>query len=375
MALNKYLSAFATKRLNEVVIPGAHDAGIYDDNQIGGTGLTQRLDIAGQAATGVRWFDIRIAGELQTVMTPGGEEDIVVPKAFHKAMASKKINPTDKKTYLKGGAGGFGGRLDIMLADAKNFLLANPSEFLIFKISKSQDITSIYQECERIMGGQLYRDMGYDCNLNTKTVGSLAGTLITLFSESDADLIIKKFAVKKGGNFCSGVFKFKELYGKKGKILPYAESYRGLQYFGKFSQTNYYKTNLKKQTKNMNKGTFGVSPNAMGMMYWTLTSSPGNLASLPVNIEERNKKLWTTRHTQDLKVMWETGLRNSIENHMGNAYYNQQTSRHDWNGFIPNIVMLDFATDQKCRKIYNLNGIATQIIDEMVRGEWSGGTG
>ena len=53
-----YSNLGGAKRLNEIVIVGTHDAGITE----GASNVqTQNLDIAGQAAVGVRFFDIRVA--------------------------------------------------------------------------------------------------------------------------------------------------------------------------------------------------------------------------------------------------------------------------------------------------------------------------
>ncbi len=372
MALNNFLGGLQDKLLNQIVIPGAHDAGIYDKSQIGGTGLTQDLNIFQQSCYGIRWFDIRIAGELV-----GGQVQL---KAFHKAVAKEKTTPQGVQ-YLKGGFGGFGGRLESMLEQAKDFLTWNPSEFLIFKISKSQNIALIFDTCVQVMGNMLYRAAGVAHNLNSQQVSQLQGKLIVLVSESDAVLIrdhISRSAMPTRDLTrmadIEGVFAFRELY-KDGNILPYNDNYRGLQYFGKFSQTNYYSTNLSKQKKNMKKGRTmrGTSKNAMGMMYWTLTSSVGNPFSLPVNIEKRNKKLWTDRHAQELTTIWKSGLEDSIRNHMGHARYDQTTQSHEWNGFIPNIIMLDFANPTACGTVVDLNRVASQVIDQLVSTEWSDG--
>ena len=59
MAGKDYLAHFQHKRLNEVVIPGAHDAGVFTANK--GNVRTQRRNIGEQAQDGCRFFDMRIA--------------------------------------------------------------------------------------------------------------------------------------------------------------------------------------------------------------------------------------------------------------------------------------------------------------------------
>lgn len=371
MALNRYLASFQNKPLHKVVIPGAHDAGIYDRNQIGGTGLTQDLNIYLQASVGVRWFDIRIAGEMV-----GGQVQL---KAFHKAMSKTKTHQGVQ--YLEGGFGGFGGELQAMLTQARDFLTQNPSEFLIFRISKSQNIFMIFVICMAIMQDRLYGAHGASHNLNEKLVSDLAGKLVVLVSESDAVLIRNELVKAANGDPTSSalddmkyVFSFGELFGKKGAVKPYQRFYRGLQYYGKFSQTNYYDTNKKKQKKQMAKGgaSNGMAPEVMGMMYWTLTSSVGNPLSLPRNIENRNKSLWTDRHVNELVGIWKGGMEEAIRNHKGHARFDMNVNQYDWDGFIPNIVMLDFASQKVCSIIFGLNGVSAQVIQQLVHTSWNG---
>lgn len=53
-----YYTLSKKKQLNQIVIAGTHDAGITG----GGSGVqTQSLNIGEQAATGVRFFDVRVA--------------------------------------------------------------------------------------------------------------------------------------------------------------------------------------------------------------------------------------------------------------------------------------------------------------------------
>jgi hypothetical protein len=54
-----YLQGLGKLRLNEVVIPGSHDAGIYEEGK--SNVRTQTLSIFGQACAGCRFFDLRIA--------------------------------------------------------------------------------------------------------------------------------------------------------------------------------------------------------------------------------------------------------------------------------------------------------------------------
>lgn len=63
--MHSTLDVIGNKTLQDIAIPGSHDAGIGPDVEYGTFGVnennvkTQQLDIGGQLAQGVRWFDIR----------------------------------------------------------------------------------------------------------------------------------------------------------------------------------------------------------------------------------------------------------------------------------------------------------------------------
>src|SRR5688500_6576428 len=114
------------KQLNEIVIAGTHDAGITG----GGSGVqTQVLDIMGQAKSGVRFFDIRVAaavssktGKSVAELRAFHADDKVVMKLERKlVLKGAGSSPVDvKQSKLAGGAFGLG--LTDMLQQARNFV-------------------------------------------------------------------------------------------------------------------------------------------------------------------------------------------------------------------------------------------------------------
>ena len=52
--------AYSTKKLNEIIFPGAHDAGTHAAG-LGHNVRTQSVDVAAQADLGCRYFDVRVA--------------------------------------------------------------------------------------------------------------------------------------------------------------------------------------------------------------------------------------------------------------------------------------------------------------------------
>jgi hypothetical protein len=343
-----YYDLGANKKLNEIVMGGSHDAGITG----GGSNVqTQDLDIAGQAQAGVRLFDIRVAAASMGVNRGLGKE--VELKAFHadpKVMKNETktrfvqgVNRTETitRTKLKGGA--FGLSLDSMLDEAKTFVESQDSEFLILKFDKCTSWPLIAERCVDLLAGTLYTGTG---NLNTTTLGVLRGKVICLFTQKGLDEIPQQY--KNGG----GILGIKNLSGGG----AYDPQYQGMQYWGKggtsiFKPFGKVSQNEKKQAKLMSGGA-GSNPEVMGMMYWTTTG-------VSESIRKRNDTMWKPKNVTGLKKMWCDGLAESIETRL--ASHVDPLALHSapiLKTFMPNIVMIDFANDERCREIYSLNTVA-----------------
>ena len=69
--------------------------------------------------------------------------------------------------------------------------------------------------------------------------------------------------------------------------------------------------------------------------------------------------MWTAKGVTRLQGLWKAGLAEAIEdriaNHIDPTSY---ASAPVLKTFMPNIVMIDFADDSKCREIHALNGVA-----------------
>jgi hypothetical protein len=359
MALPDYLSSFSNKQLNRVVIPGSHDAGIFQFNNSGG-GKTQSLNIAAQAAAGCRWFDIRITGQVV--------HGKVVHSAFHSTRDPKKkdLQKNDLQ-YLepKGSIStDFGGELESMLRDAKGFVEKNSTEFIIFKISKSSNIEYIYDRCRAVLGARHYVNGSKQHNLNVQKVSLLAGHVITLFSAGDCEKISKA-----NNGDADGAFPYHEL--TKGKAeknsVVYDSTNRGLQYFGKYTGTIYTGKNSDEQIKKF-KGYLksdGYDVDAMGVLYWTLTTS-WNPQSLTVskNIEKRNVKQWNKSGVDKLRRTFGNIIYSSIEQKMGKRTY--YPNNNDFPLYMPNVVMMDFVDDMNCREVFLLNFTTNGVIQGLI---------
>jgi hypothetical protein len=355
-----YLAGLQNKRLNEIVIPGSHDAGIYGKGKK--NIVTQSLNIAQQAMVGVRWYDLRIA----TMKTSTGAFE---QRSFH--LTSPLVIGKKKDHQNVDHFGGWGSdTLGKMLTQAKDFVKAYSTEFLILKFSKSYNLQGVVDACVEVLGEYQYKRLS-KANLNLMRVGDLAGKVITLFDEKD----IAKLNLPIGDDRYLGIKKYRELYDSDTKTSKvYDKTFDGLQYFGKYSNTPEVDVNTKKQNDILQAGAMGADRDAMGMMYWTLTGTGKHLTVFR-SIKSRDKGLWTNNSVQSLNETWENGLMQAIRAQMGRDFQYAIEHRRNkfkiggggtWKAFMPNIVMMDFADEKKCETILELNTIANTQINNYV---------
>ena len=346
------------RKLNQIVMAGSHDAGITG----GGSNVqTQDKDIAGQAAAGIRIFDLRIAAAAAGITDRGLKK--VELRAFHadSKLMKNEIKPrvigdTGKvavvdRTKLRGGA--FGEGLTGMLQQAKAFVEKNNTEFLILKFDKCTNWELIAEECVGTLGSTIYKGA---TNLNTTTLRALAGKVVCLFSLEGL------WAISPDYRYGGGILGIKNLYNGG----SYNPRNTGMQYFGK-GGTSIWKPfgkigqNEKKQAKLMAGGA-GGDPEVMGMMYWTST---GMLES----IKSRNDEMWNAKNRTKLQKLWKDGLGETVEMRIPPwvdpaAYAAGPVLK----SFMPNMIMIDFADESKCADIFALNTVPTTELTKAAQG-------
>jgi len=338
------------KQLNEIVVAGTHDAGITG----GGSGVqTQTLDIMGQARSGVRFFDIRVAAAVSTRSgNPVAElrafhaDDKVVMKLDRKLVLKGGTAPVDvKQSKLAGGAFGLG--LTDMLQQARNFVHSDigRDEFLMLKFDKCTNWAHIADACWRTLGLSLYTAGG---NLNIKTLEDLRGKVIVLFSKS---------GLTEVPGSPKGILTFKNLSAEG---ATYERKYDGLQYYGKggtspFNPIDKVKQNVKKQSKLMQGAGALGNPEVIGMMYWTTTG-------LIESIKKRDDGMWDAPNVAKMKSLWTQGLGDFVNARVSLPSSNPLAQAQQRRSFFPNIVMIDFADDTKCQRIRDLNDLTAQHL-------------
>jgi|SRR5262245_13983665 len=340
-----YYQLGSHKRLNEIVMAGSHDAGITAG---GANAKTQSKDILGQAKAGVRVFDLRVAGF--------GNKHRVSLKTFH---SPKLTKPKDADDVLglgvpswqarkglkvsKVGLGTEGEDLVKILRDARSFVEKFENEFLILKFDKCLNWSQIAALCVQELDGTLYKDSG---NLNKKTLFDLKGKVVVVF-DHDAWCSIDEEYRGRGG-----ILGFRNLHDGG----TYDPGYDGIQYYGKGGTglippaLMSIAENYSRQRRLLQKGA-ATNRHVMGMMYWTTTGVFGN-------IKQRNAIMWRSPFSFDLVELWMNGMGTHVKARIPDGVDPaSDKSAIILKRFLPNIVMIDFADENKCRTIWNLNKV------------------
>ncbi|MBK7061731.1 MAG: hypothetical protein IPH51_14910 [Rubrivivax sp.] len=320
------------KQINQIIFAGAHDAGISAGRH---NVKTQHVGIRLQANAGVRLFDVRVTD------TPVGMA------TYH---GNAKLDPTEKHKR-----GAYGETLEAILNEARDFVSnEGASEFLILKFDKCKNYRAIAVACMYLLGrDHHFRGAG---SLNTKTLDDVKGKVITIFT-SDG------LTEARGLGSTEGIFGCRSLKPDEKHDADYA----GLQYFGKggtnvlyvYSQNMKIRENRQKQKELMRAGMNTTDREVMGMMYWTST---GILES----IKERNDKMWNkaASSSSSLQSTWQKLMLESIEQRTGRINPTEYSAGGMLKVFMPNIVMIDFASDSKGQTIRAFNTMAATSLVE-----------
>jgi len=384
-----YYAEYAAKKLNEVVLLGSHDAGIFKGNS---NTRTQSEGIGAQALKGARFFDLRIGAfaaksgnvSLRAYHDDTKVENLLSPKfsqTLNTRNAQGAFQPklVGKVEIHKTLGGAKGGGLYDMLLEAKAFVSdgAGANEFLILKFDKSSNWPLIADACIEVLGDRIYRPAGDKGNLNDCTLEELKGSVIVLFtSEGCKSCGYDAFKRRK-----LGILQWKNLYDKHASEPGgYSRAFDGLQYYGKGGvsaaqkkgESNKIYLNSSKQAQLMKgNGAFetsgpdpiqgvhaGVPPDVVGVMYWTTTGpSTGG-------IQKRNDKMWKPVN-QELLVAC-TGL--AREMLPSNVNVEAGGSANTIKRFMPNIVMVDFVTEHQGRLVKALNTKSATEISRVING-------
>jgi hypothetical protein len=363
----KYYDLGGLKKLHEIVMVGTHDAAITRGH---GNVQTQTLNILQQATAGVRFFDLRIAAA-KVAGAPGQPKGAEL-QAYHGSLSTK----TKTRAVTIGGVTqnrqverstmkyeGWGLLLNSILQDARVFVGLNPTEFLLLKFDKCKNWELIAEACVASLGNTLYSAGGH---LNTKDLNDLQGKVVVLFSPDGLAEIAPAqmnarlaLLANPGGAAAANMDSITCWQNLQKETTPaYNPGVPGLQYYGGFGESMMSPTTNKKISKNVTKQVNNMTSarlqdrRVMRMMYWTTTG-------ILQNIQDRNREMWQPPNLRRFLAAWDSGLSATVSAHAplyGPMLPGAATQIRD---YFPNIIMIDFADDDKSSLIFNLNMLTT----------------
>lgn len=351
----EYHSLGGQKKVNEIVMAGSHDAAI---NSGGIRARTQSKSIYHQAKCGVRIFDIRISGQ----RTGHGGAKL---SAFHgkntPEMKSKNVGGATRNIEVtRMVLGDWGMDLDDILDGAFRFVEKYQDEFLILKFDKSANYELILEACQSKLKTRLYKKPG---NLANHTLDEMGGKVVCGFMPDGFSKLSQA-----GATIADGAAQVVSLYPHG--VMP--DHINGLVYYGKggtdivqprdyaFSSPvkGKFLQNIDKQRRILgDANTAHYSRDVLRMMYWTQTG-------MVRSIKGRDKKAWTTSGKQQLKQLWTEGGYNYMSNSVPEAFP-LDSHATNFQIYLPNFIMVDFADENKGQTIYDLNRLSRADIIQL----------
>jgi hypothetical protein len=358
-----YFSLGGSRKLRDIVFAGSHDAGITSGDW---ATRTQSKSILEQALCGVRIFDIRVLAH-----SVGGllnaRAELVSYHAAAQLPAHRSRLPVEglagkhhvETTHI---IGEYGISLVNILEQARRFVKGDGrNEFLILKFDKCSNWGQIAEACRNILGSRIYTGGG---NLNLKTLEELKGKVVCAFSTKGIRTLLRTPAELAA----RGIVGFQSLYDSKSDTpKAYDKTFIGLQYHGKGGTSatdrlyaDKLEENVTRQTgifNQMAQAAPAHSSDVLGMIYWTATGALGS-------IKKRDKYLW--KYSQRMNDLWTGCLREAIDARVAqNRVHATRHSSGDYlKTFMPNIVMIDFADDDKCSAVWELNTQAATALKD-----------
>lgn len=361
MALPPYLQFFSKRRLNQIIIPGSHDAGLaaqfHHALSVAGRAsltVTQDKSIAEQAGAGSRFFDVRI-------MKVGGEL-----KTFH---TMKNPLPFTHSDTRKLGASGEG--FGSIINGLRDFVDTNRSEFAIVRLSHLRDSAEVFEELWAWIVANddfVYRGTG---NLALKTVGELAGKLVFVVESKK----MKHVLTPPQGSPIGGKARvptqrdgFHRFYSSKGGNLPTVED--GLCLCGEFSNKGKVADILDRQIKHyshhdQHRNCIG-SQQHMYALYWTATGgnikdntarqlTSENFKKVRKLVSDTVAKNWGDELEANKYALMSPGTNMAKQRLMGE---NQARAKFSIKAAsIPNVIFYDFVNDDTSQEIIDLNDL------------------
>ncbi|GAA4439870.1 hypothetical protein GCM10023091_22740 [Ravibacter arvi] len=277
------------RRLDEIVLPGSHDAGMSECSHCMPFGFavpytqTQNLSIAKQLEAGSRYFDIRVDYDYNELVT------------YHRT----------------GGNGCNGQNLKSVMDEASSFLGSTPTETVIFKVShirqyKEHDAADTKRRINELLNA-------YD-NLLLKKTGDLPANLAEAPVQKLRGKLVMVFDYPEYIDPASGRWRYQD---------GSAASDANLTVFDEYADTDDYNTMASKELE-LWRTHGGLGKGYLFLLSWTLTSGKPPLTS-PI---------------YDLARVANTALPTVLKQSIDGAHYAK-----------PNVVYIDYVEERVNRSI------------------------
>ena len=202
MALNDWMSAYQTRKLCDLILPGSHDAGTakeHIDKTLFGTNsnsATQDKTILQQLEIGTRFFDLRLkvhdqVGTGEKLGTALYNAAVILGGSIAPMMGSMQASlrpiPSQRAVvahHTTGGQGAFSKiSFDEVLAEAADFWRDNRSEVIIFRISHTSANTNVQDLIRQSGGNALCKATGNLCGKTLQEIKAGGGGLVCILDE------------------------------------------------------------------------------------------------------------------------------------------------------------------------------------------------
>ncbi|QXH55719.1 phosphatidylinositol-specific phospholipase C domain-containing protein [Pseudomonas maumuensis] len=250
-------------RLDRIVMPGSHNAGMYETKNCSPDmditrwmSKTQGQSIYTQLSVGSRYFDLRIKKHDGNLITTHRENNTT-------------------------GKGCDGAKLQVIMDDVKKFLGESPSEVVILKISHFKDL-AVEKDVKSLMDSYasiLYKNADRGVNLAELTLGDVKGKVLLVLSE----------ALEPEPE--RGYFSYRDGSARGSNLVVY----------DKYTNTTDYKEMRADQLDKLNK-TGGLGQGFLFLLSWTLTANGSEFWS-SVEQMARLANKWLPQGLADLTKM------------------------------------------------------------------------
>lgn len=264
-----------TMRLNQLMMPGSHDAGMSETHHCQfyiptGLVLTQSLPISGQLASGSRYLDIRIDYDHEELVT------------YHRNDEGNGCN---------------GQSFEAVLKEVSTFLQQHPTETAILKISHIRndrgDAAATKTRIVNYLNSSSYKGFFYtssdaNVNLQTKTLRDVKGKIILVFDYGNSSDPKQPPYIQPS----EGRFRYKD--GFHADVCS-GQSNTNITICDKYKNTDDYDTMSRDQISKWNSSA-GVWSDRLFLLSWTLT--PQGLTWVSTLAKEANGHLPSVLQTQ-----------------------------------------------------------------------------